>query len=203
MTAFSDQLEMICEQIASEGLAVIEDALPKALSEQLLQGLQAVHPDAFAAAGIGRRQDFHTNPDIRSDQILWLDETMPAIQDYLAWIETLRLALNQAFYLGLFEYECMFAHYAVGASYQKHVDAFKGDRVNNRKVSTILYLNPDWQAADGGELLLYHEDEAQPFRRIAPNFGQLVVFLSEVFPHEVLPAKKSRYSLTGWFRTKA
>jgi len=28
----------------------------------------------------------------------------------------------------------------------------------------------------------------------------LVVFLSEEFPHEVLKAKRSRFSVAGWFR---
>jgi len=27
-----------------------------------------------------------------------------------------------------------------------------------------------------------------------------VIFLSERFPHEVLPAKKKRHSIAGWFR---
>lgn len=30
--------------------------------------------------------------------------------------------------------------------------------------------------------------------------GTLVVFLSEEFEHEVLPAKRDRYSIAGWFR---
>ncbi|WP_390517884.1 hypothetical protein [Halioxenophilus aromaticivorans] len=29
-----------------------------------------------------------------------------------------------------------------------------------------------------------------------------MVFFSELFPHEVLAAQKSRYSLTGWFRLR-
>ena len=36
--------------------------------------------------------------------------------------------------------------------------------------------------------------------RVLPEFATLVVFLSEDFPHEVLPATRDRYSVTGWFR---
>jgi len=32
---------------------------------------------------------------------------------------------------------------------------------------------------------------------------KMVLFLSEEFPHEVLPAMCSRYSLTAWFRINA
>ena len=35
---------------------------------------------------------------------------------------------------------------------------------------------------------------------VTPNFGTIVVFLSEEFPHEVLPALRDRYAIAGWFR---
>jgi SM-20-related protein len=35
---------------------------------------------------------------------------------------------------------------------------------------------------------------------VPPKNGTLVLFLSEEFPHEVLVAKKTRYSIAGWFR---
>ncbi|HEY5930165.1 MAG TPA: 2OG-Fe(II) oxygenase, partial [Burkholderiales bacterium] len=65
------------------------------------------------------------------------------------------------------------------------------------------YLNQDWRDADGGELRLYLERE--PLTRhvdIRPDGGTLVLFLSEKFPHEVLPAKRERHSLTGWFKAR-
>jgi hypothetical protein len=33
--------------------------------------------------------------------------------------------------------------------------------------------------------------------------GTLVVFLSDRFPHEVLPARRERLSLAGWFRRRS
>jgi SM-20-related protein len=38
---------------------------------------------------------------------------------------------------------------------------------------------------------------------VIPQLNTLVLFLSERFPHEVLPAKRVRYSLTGWFRVNS
>ncbi|MDQ6997923.1 MAG: 2OG-Fe(II) oxygenase [Mariprofundus sp.] len=38
--------------------------------------------------------------------------------------------------------------------------------------------------------------------QVMPQAGRLVTFISEQFPHEVLPASRDRLSLTGWFRIR-
>jgi len=38
---------------------------------------------------------------------------------------------------------------------------------------------------------------------VLPQQGRLVVFLSDRFVHEVLPSKRDRFSVTGWFRINA
>jgi SM-20-related protein len=193
--------QAIAAAILKDGYAVIEHALPESLTEQLLKLLKSSPSSSFKLGGIGREDDFQTNTQVRRDRIRWLDDEVSDYESYLAWAESLRLELNRQFFLGLFEYECMFAHYPEGAFYKKHVDAFRIDAI--RKVSTVLYLNHDWQPDDGGELVMYREEDDEPFLKIAPTFNKMVVFLSEEFPHEVLPAKRSRYSLTGWFRINA
>jgi len=62
-------------------------------------------------------------------------------------------------------------------------------------VSMVIYLNPNWQPGDGGELRLYPSDGS--VINIAPKAGTLALFLSEL-EHEVLPTLKPRYSITGW-----
>jgi SM-20-related protein len=70
-------------------------------------------------------------------------------------------------------------------------------------VSVILYLNEGWSPEEGGALRLYlGEDGDGPARDIPPVFGRMVVFWSERFFHEVLPAGRERMSLTGWLRTR-
>ncbi len=202
----SNLLNDICSSLATDGYAVIDDAFPVTFMTDLQLQVKSIEAGQFKLAGIGRAVGFQTNSQIRSDEIMWLDESRAENQSYFSWVETLRLTLNQRFYLGCAEYECMFAHYPVGAFYQKHVDTFSHTAVglsSHRKVSTILYLNPNWQPDDGGELLLYRHGEEQPFKRVLPELGRLAVFLSEEFPHEVLPAKRPRYSLTGWYKTKS
>ena len=112
--------------------------------------------------------------------------------------DELRQALNQAFYLGLADYESHFAHYPPGAFYQKHLDRFRDD--DRRTVSAVLYLNDDWQADQGGALRLY-PDGGEPLD-VLPEAGTLVLFMSADLPHEVLPATRERLSLTGWFRRR-
>jgi SM-20-related protein len=184
--------------LARDGYSFITGALPVSLINQLLLDSRRIGDDRFERAGIGRASDHHLNRFIRGDQIFWPRDDEPVIREYLAWIEQLRLTLNQRLFLGLFDYECHYACYPRGAFYRRHVDAFHGD--TNRVLSTVLYLNPNWGGADGGQLVLYRGDDTEPCLTLAPTLGTLAVFLSEDFPHQVLPTTRPRYSLTGWFR---
>ena len=48
--------------------------------------------------------------------------------------------------------------------------------------------------------MIYAEDGESELEQVRPEYGKLVIFLSEVFPHEVRPAQRERYSIAGWFR---
>ncbi|CAN7657858.1 2OG-Fe(II) oxygenase [Duganella sp. LjRoot269] len=152
---------------------------------------------AFAAVGRGAAQAVRA--DIRGDRILWLEAgRSDACDRYLAIMESLRLALNREFFLGLDSYESHFALYAPGAAYHKHLDRFQDDDL--RTVSVVIYLNPDWRLEQGGALRLHPLDA--PVNDIAPMGSRLVLFLSADMPHEVLPATRDRLSLAGWFRRR-
>jgi len=114
------------------------------------------------------------------------------------WTNELRLYLNRRLFLGLFSFESHLAEYHPGDFYRTHLDAFRGE--SNRRLSRVTYLNPDWQPGQGGELMIYHPQTGAPLQKVAPVLGPLVVFLSEEFPHEVLPASRERHSVAGWFR---
>lgn len=179
----------------------MDGVFPEPGLDRLFRKITSLDRDSFRRAGVGRDNDFQLNQFLRRDQIHWLTAADPDLGNYFSWIEELRLCMNRRLFLGLFDYECHYAYYPEGAFYKKHVDAFKGQ--SNRRLSTILYLNPQWQPGDGGELALYEEtarDDQPPFLEISPVYGRLVVFLSEVFPHEVLRANRGRFSLTGWYR---
>ena len=135
---------------------------------------------------------------IRGDVINWLDFDNSIDQTYLNCMEELRLGLNAALYLGLFDYECHYAIYESGYGYAKHLDVLQGKK--NRILTTVLYLNEDWQAGNGGELVIFEPTGNKVIATVNPTFGKMILFLSESFPHEVLISQAIRRSITGWFR---
>lgn len=199
---YLDLFRMNFSSLSSEGWVVLPNAYENVESlAKLARGLS----DYYRPATIGRNAAAHRVQAVRSDEIFWLDDSFnPAVADYLQAMEAIRVEVNRLFYLGLFDYECHFARYEPGDFYKTHVDAF-ADQHNprgNRKLSSVLYLNEDWQLEDGGELVIYAPNSTVEITRVLPQMGTLVLFLSEEFPHEVLPARRERFSLTGWFRTR-
>ncbi len=193
------------EELAQLGYTVIDDFLPPASIDALRQ--QAIglrEAGIMHHASIGKDAANKIISEVRGDSIYWLDEGGSSEEqaDYLATMQSLQENLNRQFFLGLFEFECHFAVYDPGAIYQKHLDQFKGQQ--ERQITAVLYLNDNWQQDDGGELRLYlDESENAAFIDIAPLGGRLALFLSGRFYHEVLPAQRTRISLTGWFRTRS
>jgi SM-20-related protein len=209
MSFFSEsQLDVIADALVSQGYCIVGDALPAVLLKQLLSHLNQLHDSDLKVAGIGRQTDFQVQENIRSDKIHWIQPNTETTAEFLQWMEALRVGINRRLFMGLFDYESHFAYYPVGAFYKKHLDAFRGNRTqgqSNRVLSTVLYLNEAWQSGDGGELLLYADGDANDnnskvIETLLPEFGRMVIFLSEKFPHEVLPAQRERKSIAGWFR---
>ena len=186
----------IAAQLAQTGYIVMDAPLPTGLSAQLLT---RCHDDErFHAAQIGRGTGRQQVDSIRGDVISWLDDSDSTDHAYLVWMEALRVGLNAALYLGLFDYECHYAIYGAGAGYAKHSDVLNGKK--NRILSTVFYLNEHWQNSDGGELALYDPTGDTVIATLNPTFGTMILFLSESFPHEVRLSRNTRRSIAGWFR---
>jgi len=193
---FDEAAEALGEQGWWAGEATIESALLSSLISEL-NGLREA--DRLERAGIGRDLDFQLDRDVRRDFISWINRGSSPVQARLLdHLEQLRIALNRRLFLGLFEFEGHFAHYPPGGFYRRHRDSFRG--AANRLVSLVIYLNEHWQAGDGGELVLYTDDEQAELATIEPRAGTLALFLSEEVPHEVRPAGRDRLSIAGWFR---
>lgn len=176
------------------GTGVVEEDLVTALRGDLRD---LIEHDRLHRAGIGRDRDFQLDREVRNDRVFWLNRQRPVQQRFLEQMENLRLMLNRELFLGLFEFEAHYAHYPPGGHYKRHYDSFRGGA--NRLVSLVAYLTENWQPGDGGELVLYGEDDAV-LATIEPRAGSLALFLSEEIPHEVLPAARDRMSIAGWFR---
>ncbi len=195
-----DILDFMCDALAQQGYVIIPDFLELAEASLLYHYAQSLPQSQWHLAGIGRDQQHAVNTHVRSDQIHWLSNQQPLEALWLDHMNQLRTELNRSLFLGLFDYECHLARYKPGSRYQKHLDAFKGR--GNRVLSTVFYLNPHWSSADGGELIIY-DNNGHVLERVLPTQSTLVVFLSDVFVHEVKIAHRTRYSITGWFRHNA
>ncbi|RYY76322.1 MAG: 2OG-Fe(II) oxygenase [Gammaproteobacteria bacterium] len=204
MNYFDDsRLDVIADALAHRGYLILDESLPHSLLHGLLNYFNELQDHQFKAAGIGRHADFQQEETIRLDKIHWINANTEPTSDFLQWMESLRIGINRRLFMGLFDYESHFAHYTTGAFYKKHLDAFRSNKVAgqaNRVLSTVLYLNESWQRDNGGELIIYAPDSDQILEKILPEFGRMVIFLSEKFPHEVLPASCERKSVAGWFR---
>lgn len=197
----NEKVDNILNDIEQQGWSVQENYFPTALVKQLNETLGTLQQQGdLKQAGIGREKQYHIEESIRSDKISWFDhhQLNAAQQDYLQLTQQLQDAFNQKFFLGLFELEIHFALYAKGAFYKRHLDQHKNQ--DSRVLTLITYLNEDWREDEGGALQLYLANGETI--SVLPKAGTLVCFMSAEFEHEVLPAKRERASLTGWFRKR-
>lgn len=207
-TGFRIEAEQLATELARHGRIVVDHFLSPAQMYTLAAEARVLWRDgAYHPAAVGRGQQRQVRQSVRRDHVLWLDPTLasPAQQVYLTRMDTLRGAVNRHLLLGLFDFEAHFALYPPGSFYRRHLDRHQGSE--SRLLTTTLYLNSDWNEEDGGALRLYlppgKGTETEGHVDITPLGGRLVCFLSGEFEHEVLPTRRERLSLTGWFRARA
>lgn len=192
--------DALIDALAARGFAVAREALPRVLVRGLRQRARALDASgAFAAAGVGRGESRVARTDIRGDRIAWLHESPDDACELQAraWLDAVRVRCNRELMLGLESLEAHYAIYPPGTRYARHRDRFRDD--DARMLSCIVYLNEDWTADDGGALHLFAGDETV---EVLPEGGTVVLFLAADFEHEVLPARRERLALTGWFRRR-
>jgi SM-20-related protein len=190
--------ERLAEGIENQGYIVLPTALPTAVAEGLLDCLSRIEQREFRAARIGRGSHRKSNRFVRRDRIHWIEPALPGGRGWHDWLHRLREYLNRRLFLGLFSVETHFSLYREGDFYRRHMDAFRGE--SNRVLSLVTYLNRGWLPDQGGELVIHDPAGGEPLISVAPGFGTLVLFLSEEFPHEVLPTVRERYGVSAWFR---
>jgi SM-20-related protein len=199
-----DTCERIAMRLAEAGWCVTPDFISPRLVEQLCAEAESIRDaGGFRPAGVGRGAGLEVRTEVRTDRVSWLEPLTAgaAARQYLLMLEELRLAINRELLLGLFDFEGHLAIYPPGSYYRKHLDQFRD--MGSRTVTCVLHLNRDWTAADGGQLRLYTDpQDPAHHEEIPPLGGRLVTFFSARFLHEVLPTRRSRISLTGWFRRR-
>jgi SM-20-related protein len=197
--------ESIARNLSDCGYSVVEHFLPAVHIQHLREALLiAYRGGQFHKAGVGAGATFRIAAETRGDFILWIDPATaaPPVQDYLSIINQLMLFLNRTCFLSLKAFEAHFAVYPAGTGYRRHLDQTRGS--SHRRLTVILYLNEEWKPEHGGHLRLYltHHNAEETVCDILPCGGTAVVFRSDQIEHEVLPATRERYSITGWLRDR-
>ena len=189
--------ESVIEQLIEQDYAVCQNLVsPRVLSGLRNNLIRKIKEEKLRKAGIGRGTQFGVHQEIRSDEILWLsqDSTLKKEQAFLKHVSKFSAYLNQTCFTGIQKNEFHYAHFKKGSFFKRHLDCFQNDI--SRKYSMVFYLNKQWVDGNGGELVLYGKKPIE----IEPVFGNIVIFNSRLLEHEVLPTKKSRYTITGWLK---
>jgi SM-20-related protein len=195
----SDSLQRAVAALRGVGWIVLEDFVSDELASALSAELDALQSaQHLQRAGTGRGSAPDRSGGLRGDSIRWLEPGVSPVQDELfAVLDAWRLALNRELWLGLEDVEAHYACYPPGAGYARHRDRFRDD--DARVLSLVLYLNRDWVDDDGGQLRLHLDADVHD---VAPRLGHAVLFLSADLDHEVMPARRERRSIAGWFRRR-
>jgi len=84
--------------------------------------------------------------------------------------------------------------------YLRHLDNERLKGHCGRILTTILYLNPNWQENDGGAIRLFEVAPPLQIRgELLPLQNRLLAFWADEVPHEVLPPQRDRFACTFWY----
>ena len=181
------------EQLGTQGYFTRPSFLGLELAQRVLHDARNV---PLRRAGI--RRSAEPDDSVRTDELAWLtrEESKGALAEAVARFDALMNELNESAWVGLRTFDLQLARYAPGGHYERHRDAFPGQ--DNRRITAIVYLNPEWRPEHGGQLQLH----VTPPLQIEPTLDRLVVFRSEVVEHEVLHAHAERWALTAWYSAR-
>ncbi len=93
--------------------------------------------------------------------------------------------------------DAMLAIYpGAGSRFARHIDNTTND---GRRITVLVYLNPNWQKEHGGAVRLSPLDSPENAIDVYPESGRLLIFYSSQIPHEVLPTFGERHAITMWY----
>ena len=217
------------DALSTKGYVVIPDFLPRDLVDELRDDiLQLRTGGAFREAKIGQDSTNNLNKSIRIAETCFISRNRPeltritgedSVRDRssglydildglcdslvdLCWKES-EAKLDKSLT------ELLYAYYPTGGFYRRHRDAIPNSASVLRKYSLLLYLNRDgWDPkSDAGQLRIHLDGGGDELPEgVEPNFidvdplgGTLVLFKSELVPHEVLDTNSERFALVGWY----
>ena len=193
-----EKFEELIASFLDNNIGISDHFITAELAGLLQKDLEQMNAEGrLSYAGIGNDIVKDAGQKMRGDKIHWIDKKDKNSNElhFLDRVEDFIDHLNRTCYTGINAYEFHYALYEAGSFYKRHKDQFRND--SNRKYSLISYLNDDWLYTDGGELLIYRDEEVQ---RISPNIRKAVFFKSDELEHEVTISSRARMSITGWLK---
>ena len=121
-------LNQILDDLNAHGFAIVNHAYSTEYLAQVATECSH-HFDEFREAGIQNG----VVSTIRSDHILWINESLPIAEQHVETLTSFCQHLNQAFFLGIKEVEAHFACYNAGEFYALHRD-------NPQQKMIVLFL---------------------------------------------------------------
>jgi len=214
----SEWLRQLCQQVIQDmdqyGVCVVDNLLGEERGAQILKEVHALEKlGAFKDGQVVKEQQMHHTfvggHPVRGDKIAWVDGGEPncqIISVLIALIDAIVMGANKIPNNGkLGNYtirertKAMVACYpGSGTQYVKHVDNPNRD---GRCITSIYYLNKDWDTkTNGGLLRIFPDGYSNQVADIEPLFDRVLFFWSDRRnPHEVQPAFKTRYAITLWY----
>eukprot|EP00873_Tetraselmis_striata_P025191 jgi/Tetstr1/445455/TSEL_033234.t1 len=197
-----ERLAVACaEQLRTRMFAFVDGFLGDDSAEALRSWVHGQRSQGALGAGEmeGGRQ-----ASARGDEMAWVSakETGGPLLEYATRLDDLILQMTEhcpeLAGAHLMRDKAMVTCYPGGSTrYVRHVD--NANNANRTRVlTTIVYLNPDWEEAHGGQLRLHAKGGG--YHDIAPRHDRLAMFWSDFrTPHEVLPTLADRFAVSFWY----
>ena len=217
------------QTLSDRGYVIVPNFLPRDLVDELRRDITTLRSkSAFKVAKIGQDSTNELNTEIRIAETCFLGRNRPELEsvapagsassvrdrsgglyDVLDGLCDSLDAIDPRNRLDKSLSELLYAYYPRGGFYRRHRDAIPNSASVLRKYSLLIYLNgEDWDPkSDAGQLRVHldgGDDECPPgaepkYVDIDPLGGTLVLFKSEMIPHEVLNTNSERFALVGWY----
>ena len=87
-----------------------------------------------------------------------------------------------------------------GGCFPMHFDS--DQELDPRVLTAVVYLNAEWQDADGGLLKLYPSFNGEEAITVQPIADRMALFSSPHMLHRVLPSAANRFCFSIWFHAR-
>ena len=195
--------------LGEDGYVIFDDAVDPAVCLAARMGAEILWQHQVLTPAVVSREGVAV-AGVRSDHTCFLEESaLPeAFVGVVTRLGRLQEELRTKAWLALPRREFQLACYPPQSQgYARHRDSFAHPVTSTagtapglmpqRRITAVLYLNPDWQDDDGGALRIWPDAPAPAFD-VLPRLGRLVLFQSDRIDHAVLPCRRDRFALTLW-----